>query len=566
MYTPNSDRLQKIDSNFVPALNTIKEIIDTFQIESLRRELSIIQRYAQAEGASEQYIDIVVLGQFKAGKSSLINSVIGENILPVGILPVTSIITRLQYAADKKASISFINGTLIDIKTDEIDDYITESKNPKNIKQVGLVDIYLPQLYQYQSIRIIDTPGIGSYFKHNSNTAIQWLPEIGLALLVISVERPMGEDDVLLLKNIKRYSSETKIILTKSDLVSKDQLQEVIEYISNSLVSEGLKNNLILSYSTIMDNDGNRKILLEKVFLPLKENYSANFVNIFQYKIKSILLSCLSYLKVGLESSYKTEIERDKLSNAIIEEHLKFQTIRNELEIIFASYRNKCRDTVAEIVMPYSQEICDELATEFQNEYYTWQGNLYKLTAKFELWMQNKLNMILKDYSDKAILQLDVFLKDIQNHFNLFATTFAERLSNNVEKILNIKFNIMAVQTEVEKIKQPDISISSSFDIHIDLLWFLFPMFIFKPLFKTFFKNKIPYETEKNLSRLTSDIAENIIIVIEQNKKQVTKYIYNELKTIENLIKNRKNESSNYNQSIKDIEALLFNLEASLNN
>jgi len=552
MFISNSNRSSEIDSKFLHSLKIIKEVIDTFQIETLRRELSIIERYA----SSNMHIDVVVLGQFKAGKSSLINSLIDENILPVGVIPVTSIITRLQYAAEKKAYVYFLDRTFKDINVNELEDYITETKNPKNIKQVEIVDLFLPQLNQFQNIRIIDTPGIGSFFKHNSDKTKQWLSEIGSALMAISVERPLSEDDILLLKSIQRYTAEIKIILTKSDLISLHQLNEIIEYIKNSLVNERLNDCLLLPYSTMKDAEENRNQLMEKIFVPLKENFSENFESIFRHKINSIIQSCLSYLKVGLESANKTEMEREILKDAIIDEHLKLQIIKNELDIICSSYKYKNREFVSSIVMSYSKEIRGKLENYFQNEFNSWEGNLYKLSRNFELWMQDKLNEILFGYSEKAILKLEDYVKDIQNHLNLFADSFAERLNQNVEKVLGVKLNIMALSLEIEKIKQPDISVSSSFNIHIDLLWFLFPMFLFKQLFKRFFQKKIPYEVEKNLNRLTSDIAENIGKIIERNRKLIMDYIYNELLTVENILSNQRKESDNFRFAIEKIEKL----------
>lgn len=554
-------------------LETLEKIIYDFQIESLKKELSIIERYSFEKESSKQYIDIVVLGQFKSGKSSLVNSIIKEDILPVGVIPVTSIVTRIQYASEKKAIVHFLDKTSKEIIVGEAEYFITESKNPKNIKKVEVVDIYLPQLNNFKNLRIVDTPGIGSYFKNNSETTFQWLPEIGLALVAISVERPLAEEDVTLLKSIARYAANTKIILTKTDLISDQQLNEIKRYVEESLLQTGLTNTShecklqhqansnqkiieILSYSIIKNAETNYKLLLEKVFVPIKENFSESLDRIFNHKIDSFIQSCLSYLKVGLESNRKTARERESLKEQIIDEQLKFQFIKNNLDIITASFKNRNREKVANIVMLYSSDICTRLENEFEKEFPNWHGNLYKVSRKFELWLHNSLKEILLTAGEKAILQLNGYLTDIQSHFDIFAQSFSERLTNNVEKILGIKMKTVVLNTEVEGIKQPDISVSYSFDISIDLLWFFFPMFLFRNIFKKFFFKKIPFEVEKNLSRLTSGIAENIGKVIETNRKAVGQYIYNEIVSIENIIDNQKFEQNNFNQAIEEIERM----------
>lgn len=573
MFLPEVENLHKIHPEYFLSVKTINEVINNFQIESLKRELSIIERYYSENEPPDKFIDVVVLGQFKAGKSSLINSIIGEELLPVGVIPVTSIITRLQYGEERRAHIRFLNNKSKEINLYEIDDFITESKNPKNIKQIEVVDLFLPELQNFRNIRIVDTPGLGSFFKNNSDTTLQWLPEIGLALMTISVERPLSGEDIILLKSIIRYAAGVNIILTKTDLIAEHQLDEIKKYIEKSLMHEGFfvsttKDNShadtgdnhhpleILSHSIKNNSSISGSQLYEKIFVPLEQNLSGSFTVILNHKINSLIQSCLSYLRIGLESNCKTEKEREGLKHSIIDEHLKFQLIKKELDIISASYKNLNREFVSGIVMSFSGEIIEKLENDFQKEFYSWQVNLYKLARRYELWLQNSLKELLMEYGERSILQLHDYLKVIQNHYDLFATSFAERLNRNVEKVLGIKLNIMVLHTELEKIKQPDISVSYSFDIHIDLLWFLFPMFLFRRVFQKFFRNKIPYEVNKNLSRLTSDIAESIRGKIDQNRKLVSTYIQNELSTIENLIKSQKYESTGFKEAIEKLEKI----------
>lgn len=547
-------------------LNKLTEVIDSLQIESLKRELSIINRFFSENGSVKKFIDVAVLGQFKAGKSSLINDLINEDVLPTGVIPVTSIITRLQYAKEKSARVNFLDGHCKDIGISEIDNFITESKNPKNFKKVELVDLFLPQLSHIPNVRIIDTPGIGSFFKHNTDTAMQWLPEIGLALITISAERPLAEDDVLLLKTVKTYAANTHIILTKSDLISVHQIQEVVDFIRIALANEdmfrvsGFK-NLIIPYSIYKDSDKNRMQLVEEIILPLNENHIQYYEKIINHKIDALLKNCLSYLEIGLDASFKTETEKENLKDLIIGEQLKFQTIKNELDIISQSLINKNRDVVASVVMSFLKETNEILINKFRKEFDNWNGNLYKLSRKFESWVEDELKELLIECSDKSILRLNEYVLGIQNHFSLFVSSFTERLNHNIEKVLGIRLNNVALQPEVEKIKQPDILVSTSFDINIDLLWFLFPMFMFRKIFKKIFLKRIPREAENNLNRLTSDIAENIRKEIERNKKVVSQYIYSELSGVETVLKNRKNESDYFKKSIDEIKSLMKKLE-----
>jgi hypothetical protein len=109
----------------------------------------------------------------------------------------------------------------------------------------------------------------------------------------------------------------------------------------------------------------------------------------------------------------------------------------------------------------------------------------------------------------------------------------------------------------IKLFKKPNISISWSFEIHIDLLWFLIPMSIFKNVFRRHFLNLIGYEVEKNIHRITSDLNEEMNKLITEYENQSLKYITNELTTIENILLQSKFESQYYQQKISDLLNLI---------
>lgn len=533
-------------------LFALSEIIERFQIKSLERELSVINNFT----TDERFIDVVVLGQFKAGKSSFINSVLGENILPTGVIPVTSIITRLKFGMQRTAFVKFLDNSVKEIKIEEIENYTTEMLNPVNEKGVALVDIFTDQLMLLRNIRIIDTPGIGSVVKHNSEITKQWFPEIGLALLAISAERPLSEEDINLMKDIQKHAAQTHIILTKSDLFTAAQLQQIIDYANKSLSTENLRNSNLIPYSTIKDAEQRRKVVMEKIFLPLRENFTSSFDQIFKHKVSTLAASCLSYLHMGLAFSSKEERERKLLKSAIISEQLRFDFVNQELNFLTTALINENREKVAVILMPFLRAISKKLLDDFDINFNEWQLNLYKLSRRFESWIENKLGASIRECYRQAELPLDDYLKSIQQHFYLFMFSFKERLQHNVQNVLGVQMKPIVLGVDNRKINRPDISVSYSFDIQLDLAWFLIPMFIFKPIFKRYFRNKIPYEVEKNLHRLISDIAENINKVIEQNKKDVNQFIVGELTTIESLLDNKRNESIKFKETMDELEKL----------
>ncbi len=79
-------------------------------------------------------LTIAVIGQFKRGKTTLINSILGADILPVGIVPITSAVTKIKYGLDQ-AAVSFQHGGTQQVPLTKLDQYISEQENPPIIKK-----------------------------------------------------------------------------------------------------------------------------------------------------------------------------------------------------------------------------------------------------------------------------------------------------------------------------------------------------------------------------------------------------------------------------------------------
>lgn len=92
----------------------------------------------------ENVVNFVVLGQFKRGKSTFINALLGEKILPTGVIPLTSIITIVKYSDVLTAKVYFNDNTSKEIGINELSSYIAEKENPHNIKNVNYIFIGHP--------------------------------------------------------------------------------------------------------------------------------------------------------------------------------------------------------------------------------------------------------------------------------------------------------------------------------------------------------------------------------------------------------------------------------------
>ena len=292
-------------------IEQIAEICEEFRIVTLNRQIKIVQKLLK----SNKIIDIAILGQFKSGKSSFINSLVERTLLPTGVIPVTSVITRISYSENEYAEVIFESGSKKKIQLVEISQYIDESCNPENKKKVELVDIFLPSLKKYRGIRLVDTPGMGSYFKHNTETTMDWSPEAGISILDISAERPLSENEITLLKDLMNYSPKIIILLTKTDIFSDKQINEIKGYIRESLQKEFDIDFTLFEYSIHRETETYRSIIEKVLIEPLVTNIDTEFQKIIEHKIKNLIKETVNYLDIAYQASLKAESEREIKGN-----------------------------------------------------------------------------------------------------------------------------------------------------------------------------------------------------------------------------------------------------------
>ena len=144
---------------------------------------------------------LAVLGQFKRGKSTFINALLRAPVLPTSAVPLTAIPTFIAWAAEQRIRVTYRDEQTPDEFLPEDSDairnqlveFVTEEGNPGNQRGVARVDVFLPADLLRVGVVLIDTPGIGSTLSHNTDTALQILPECDAALFILSADPPITE-------------------------------------------------------------------------------------------------------------------------------------------------------------------------------------------------------------------------------------------------------------------------------------------------------------------------------------------------------------------------------------
>lgn len=200
---------------------------------------------------AEDRFTLAVLGQFKRGKSSLMNAIIGQEILPTGVLPLTSAITILRYGPKERLIIEKEKSSFpLELSVASLPDYVTEKGNPQNQKQVKAAYIELPVPFLRYGLEFVDTPGVGSVIAENTKTTYSFLPACDAALFVTSVDTPMTSVELDFLNTIKEYVHKIFFIVNKIDLVADEEKKEILDFVAHTIQSgTGLQIDKIFAVS-----------------------------------------------------------------------------------------------------------------------------------------------------------------------------------------------------------------------------------------------------------------------------------------------------------------------------
>lgn len=176
-----------------------------------------------------QKITVSVIGQFKRGKSTLVNAILGDKILPVGIVPVTAVVTTIEYG-EKAATVRFDNGIVKEIGFDEMSSYINEQENNDNHLGVSQVELYCPAPFLQKGLTFVDTPGVGSVHQKNSDAAYSYVKESDAVIFMLSVDSPINQIEIDFLENAKEFASKFYFAVNKVDSIDEEDLQDYLAY------------------------------------------------------------------------------------------------------------------------------------------------------------------------------------------------------------------------------------------------------------------------------------------------------------------------------------------------
>jgi GTP-binding protein EngB required for normal cell division len=293
------DRLAQT-GNEVVLLKTLERVINDHGLIEFRSALSIILDKLESHS-----FQIAVFGRVSSGKSSLLNYVLGSEVLPVGVNPITAVPTRIMFGATPKVKISYVDRKTGETEIGRLSEFVSEQHNPGNAKHVTRIVVELPSTRLRDGVVFVDTPGLGSLATAGAAETLAYLPECDLGVVLVDASSTLTEEDLSTVLRLYEAATPVLVLLSKADLLVSEDRERSVQYIAGQIDSQ-LRVRVPVHAVSIRDSHAR---LLDKWFIeeiqPLYSKHSELAQESLRRKIGGLHESVEAALKVQLELSGK---------------------------------------------------------------------------------------------------------------------------------------------------------------------------------------------------------------------------------------------------------------------
>lgn len=290
-------------------LNRIVEVRELGQFRGQLLEL--------AEKLESRVFEIAVFGRVSSGKSSLLNRFLQEDVLPVGVNPITAVATRIVSGTERQLAVTFLDRRNLRLPLDAIAEYVTEEHNPGNTKEVIRVEASLPNAKLGGGFVLVDTPGLGSLAARGTQETLSYLPRADHAVVLISAVTPINDDDLHTIRALQQAGITISVLLSKADMIPASEAEKALRYTEGELRRQLDLSIPVFAVSTAPGHSEVLEQWFTEHLIPLAKNHREQALLAVRRKVGMLRQNVIDALRTRLGNGSEMPAEtRARLESA----------------------------------------------------------------------------------------------------------------------------------------------------------------------------------------------------------------------------------------------------------
>jgi GTP-binding protein EngB required for normal cell division len=308
------------------------------EVEQLRKLEEIISRHGYVEFRSsvsmlldrleDTTFEIAIFGRVSSGKSSLLNTILDTEVLPVGVTAAVKV-----WFATRPAE---------QVEISRLPEFVAEQHNPGNYKNVTRIVAQLPSKQLEGGIAFVDTPGLGSLATSGAAETLAYLPRCDLGVVLIDAGSTLTDDDLKTLQSLYQAGIPANVLVSKADLLTPGDRARVVSYVRDHIAAEL---NLQLSVHPVSVIGENRALLRQWFEAEIHPLYAQR-----EELRKSSIRRKIGTLRESVASALRMRLRRVEHVSADMDDELrKIENILRDATAEIEEARNTSKRAVDEI-------------------------------------------------------------------------------------------------------------------------------------------------------------------------------------------------------------------------
>ncbi|MEM9195611.1 MAG: dynamin family protein [Myxococcota bacterium] len=220
-------------SNVLAALREVADLADDSGSVSLADSL----RDDRIPRLEEERFHLVVLGEFNHGKTTFVNALLGESVLPMGVTPTTAVIHHIEHGEKPQALSVSEEGKVREIEMGDLKSYVVEGGANKD--DVRYVEVTYPAALLEEGVVLVDTPGVNDLNEQRAEITYGYIPRADAVIFLLDAGQILKESEREFISEKLLSASRDKLmfVINKVDLLDDDEKEQAVAYAKTHLAT-----------------------------------------------------------------------------------------------------------------------------------------------------------------------------------------------------------------------------------------------------------------------------------------------------------------------------------------